>query len=425
MTGIYRVILTIATFVMISTGGMATDGYFSHGIGTHYKMMGGVGISVPRSSLGVAINPAGISFLETRYDLAIALFNPNRQYTVTGNSSLIGYGLYPGTYKSDKPVFFIPSLGANWKLGKKSALGVAIYGNGGMNTEYPEIDGTGVYGGTVPTGISLNQMFINATYAFGLSENHAIGTSLVVGYQWFKAYGLDSFGNISSDPENLSNNDNDNSLGIGFRLGYMGQIGPLHLGAYYQSKLSMGKFGKYKGLYEGQGSFDVPSSFGIGVGVDIGGRLTLLLDYKRIMYTDVPAVANPYVNPILPDFTLNPDFIFLGDNGAMGFGWRDMNVFKFGAEIDLSKQFILRAGYSYGKQPIPDSELLLNILAPAVTENHITAGFTRIFGNDNELNFSFMYAPTSSVTGPNAFDPVAQTIKLEMSQLEFEIGFAF
>ena len=39
MTGIYRVLLSIATLVMISTDIMATDGYFSHGIGTHYKML--------------------------------------------------------------------------------------------------------------------------------------------------------------------------------------------------------------------------------------------------------------------------------------------------------------------------------------------------------------------------------------------------
>jgi long-chain fatty acid transport protein len=424
MKHISKIFLSIAVFVMIGTSVQATDGYFSHGIGTHYKAMGGAGMSIARSSFIVAMNPAGISFLDTRYDLALALFSPNRQYTVTGNPSPGGFGLYPGTNKSDKNVFFVPSLGANWKLSEKSALGVAIYGNGGMNTEYPEIGETGVYGGSAPTGVSLNQMFINATYAFRLGDNHSIGASAVVGYQWFKAYGLESFAMISSDPTNLTNNDNDNSLGIGFRAGYMGQISILHIGAFYQSKISMGKFGKYAGLFEGQGSFDIPSSFGVGVGVDIGEKLTLLLDYKRIMYTDVPSISNPYVSPVGQDMMPNPDFIPLGMDGAMGFGWEDMNVIKFGAEIGLSESFILRAGYSYGKQPIPETEMLFNIVAPAVTENHITAGFTKMFGNSNELNFSFMYAPTGSVEGMNAFDP-AQTIKLEMSQLEFEIGFSF
>jgi long-chain fatty acid transport protein len=33
--------------------------------------------------------------------------------------------------------------------------------------------------------------------------------------------------------------------------------------------------------------------------------------------------------------------------------------------------FTLRAGVSHGDQPIPDSEVLLNILAPAVIETHL------------------------------------------------------
>ena len=110
MKQINKFFLGTALVVMISTSVYATDGYFSHGIGTHYKAMGGAGMSVARSSFIVAMNPAGISFLDTRYDLALAIFSPNRQYTVTGNPSPSGFGLYPGTNKSDKNVFFIPSL---------------------------------------------------------------------------------------------------------------------------------------------------------------------------------------------------------------------------------------------------------------------------------------------------------------------------
>jgi len=109
----FTVFFSIIFIATINTNVQATDGYFSHGYGTHYKMMAGAGLSVPRSSLIVATNPAGISFLDTRYDLAVALFSPNRQYTVSGNPSGMGMGLFPGTTKSDKNVFFIPTLGAN------------------------------------------------------------------------------------------------------------------------------------------------------------------------------------------------------------------------------------------------------------------------------------------------------------------------
>ena len=39
--------------------------------------------------------------------------------------------------ESGSSSFFIPSLGANWQIGENSAFGLAIYGNGGMNTSWP------------------------------------------------------------------------------------------------------------------------------------------------------------------------------------------------------------------------------------------------------------------------------------------------
>jgi hypothetical protein len=37
---------------------------------------------------------------------------------------------------------------------------------------------------------------------------------------------------------------------------------------------------------------------------------------------------------------------------------------------------------------------------------------------------AFMYAPEGSVSGTNPFDP-AQTIKLDMSQFQIDIGYGF
>ena len=82
------------------------------------------------------------------------------------------------------------------------------------------------------------------------------------------------------------------------------------------------------------------------------------------------------------------------------------------------------AGYSYCQQPIPESEVLFNILAPGVVQSHITAGVTRQFANSQELTLAFMYAPKTSVTGPNPLEaPGQQTIQISMSQWQIEIGY--
>ncbi len=77
--------LIVAT-LFISTQTMATDGYFSAGYGTINKGFAGAGIAFYQGSL-INGNPAGAAFLGNKYQFGIDLFNPNRQYTVTGNPS--------------------------------------------------------------------------------------------------------------------------------------------------------------------------------------------------------------------------------------------------------------------------------------------------------------------------------------------------
>ena len=109
-----------------------------------------------------------------------------------------------------------------------------------------------------------------------------------------------------------------------------------------------------------------------------------------------------------------------GDNGG-GFGWRDIDVLKFGVQWEASEQNIFRAGYSHSDQPIPSDQVTFNILAPGVIEDHVTAGYTRVLDDTSEINFEFMYAVEESVKGRNAFDPT-QTIELEMQQFEFGVS---
>jgi long-chain fatty acid transport protein len=68
--------------------------------------------------------------------------------------------------------------------------------------------------------------------------------------------------------------------------------------------------------------------------------------------------------------------------------------------------------------------VLVNILAPAVVEQHFTFGFSVERDNGHELSFAFMYAPEKSVSGPNLFDPTQQ-IELSMDQYELEFAYSF
>jgi long-chain fatty acid transport protein len=384
--------------------------------------MAGAGAALSMNTLAPATNPAANAFLGSRYDLGLGIFKPSRSYTVNGNPSGFPgtFGLTPGTFESDSNTFFIPHLGANWEVGESGAFGVAIYGNGGMNTSWP----TAVYyAGNA--GVDLSQMFVAPTYAVKLGENHGLGLTAIGALQWFEATGVGSFAPFSTDPANLSDNGKDYKLGGGFRFGYMGNLSPyFSLGGSYQTKIWMGKFEKYAGLFAEQGGFDIPANWVIGIAIKPTENFDIALDYQRVMYGDIPSIANPLL-PALGACMMMDASQCLGADAGSGFGWQDMGTIKAGLQLRTESGWIWRAGYSYGEQPIPDSEMLFNILAPGVIEQHVTAGFSKAFGTQ-EISFALMRGLSNTVSGPNPLDPPAmQTIDLQMSQWEFELSWSF
>jgi long-chain fatty acid transport protein len=401
-----------ALLALAAAPAFATDGYFQLGYGTAQNGMGGTGVALSLNTMSPATNPAGNAWV-TGYDVGLALFNPNRQFTVTGSPS--GYpgtfGLTPGTVKSGSTVFLMPSIGANWKLNDRMTLGVAIYGNGGMNTNY---DASVFYAGR--TGVDLMQLYVAPTLTYKIGENHAFGVSPVIGWQSFQAEGLGSFAPYSSSPQNLSNNGHDTSLGWGVRVGYLGKLLPwLSVGASYQTEMEMQKFSNYSGLFAEQGDFDIPENYTIGIAVRPTNEFTFAFDVQQINYSNTESIGNP----MLPNLMKAR----LGDDGGAGFGWRDVTAYKVGIQYVASPTFTVRAGYAYARQPIPDSEVLFNILAPGVIEQHATVGFGVKFGDKTTLNTSIVRAFSKSVSGPNPLEvPGKQTIELKMDQWVFDFG---
>jgi long-chain fatty acid transport protein len=405
----------VAILVLTAVPALATDGYFQLGYGTAQNGMGGAGAALSLNTMSPATNPAGNAWV-TGYDVSVAFFNPNREFTVTGSPS--GYpgtfGLQPGTVKSGTSLFVMPGLGANWKLNDKMTFGVALYGNGGMNTAY---EASVFYAGR--TGVNLIQGYIAPTFTYKVAENHAFGVSPVFGYQRFQVEGVGSFAPYSSSPANLSNNGFDTSLGWGVRVGYLGKFTPwLSVGASYQTEMEMQKFEKYKGLFAEGGDFDIPANWTVGVAIKPAESFTVAFDVQQIYYSNTESIGNP----LLPNLMTAR----LGDGNGAGFGWKDVTAYKLGLQWVASPSLTLRAGYAYAKQPIPESEVLFNILAPGVIEQHITVGASAKVGEKSTVHFAVVRALSHSVTGPNPLEvPGKQTIELKMDQWLFDLGLSF
>jgi long-chain fatty acid transport protein len=247
----------------------------------------------------------------------------------------------------------------------------------------------------------------------------------LLGYQRFKAKGLQAFDNppgfppFTGAPGYVTNNGSDSSTGVGLRVGYQGRLtDTLTIGVAYATKMSMGEFDKYRGLFAENGGFDIPSNFSVGVAFAPTPEVTIAADFGRIYYSDARSVNNPSQPPVAP----------LGAANGPGFGWQDIDVFKLGVSWRMSEAWTLRAGYNRGDNPIIPRDVTFNILAPGVMKEHYTAGFTYALDKANEITGALMVAPRQTVTGASFFDNlfgpgVGGTEKIGMKQTS--IGLAW
>jgi len=422
----------------------ATDGYFAHGYGMKAKGMGGASVAVAQDAFGGANNPATMAFVVNQFAIGVDLFSPSRSAERSGSPP--GAGL-DGSVDSGSNYFGIPEIGYNYMVRPDLALGVTVYGNGGMNTDYPggQIPGASACQGFYPgqssynllcgtgnLGVDLSQLVIAPTLAWKFAPNHAIGIAPLWAYQRFKAYGLQAFDNpmLSTSPGSVTNNGYDNSSGWGVRVGYYGQFTPqFAVGASYSTKISMGDFGKYQGLFAQSGGFDIPANWSLGIAFKPTTQWLLAFDYERIEYGDVPSINNA-ANLLLQCLGGNRSACLGGPSGA-GFGWQSVNVYKLGAQYEIDPQWTVRAGYNYTDNPIQPADVTPNIIAPGVVQNHLTLGATYSWDKKNEITGAFMYAFNNSVQGAslfnNFFPPPQPNMqeRIEMDQWSLGVQWAY
>ena len=405
--------LAVAISLMSAAGlAHATDGYFSDAYGMKAAGMGGAATAMTDDAMGGANNPASMAFVGDRFDIGATIFSPRRSASRSG--STMNGGMFNGSVDSNSNYFVVPELGYNHMLQPNLAVGVTVYGNGGMNTNYPATiaGNTNMLGGTGKLGINLMQLVVAPTLAYKLNATNSIGIAPLLGYQRFEAYGLGGFVGMSSNTSNLTNKGWDDSTGAGVRIGYLGRLTPtFSIGVSYATKMRMTKFSKYSGLFADGGLFDIPENYSAGIAWKATPDLTLAADYERINYGGVSSVGNPSTNSAQ-----------LGAAGGKGFGWKDINVWKLGGEYRYDQQWTFRAGYNHCDNPIQSRDVVFNILAPGVIEDHLTLGATYTLPSGGELTMAYMHAFQKSVSGADGFFGGTDTITMYQNSIGISYG---
>jgi long-chain fatty acid transport protein len=395
------------TCLAFASPASATNGMRMIGSGPVQNSMGGVGVAAPLDSTTVVSNPAGLSALQRRVDLAGMYFNPVVKYEATGGAS-------GSSIDSDRGASYIPTLGVVLPSTDEVTLGLAAVGVSGMGVDYP----ADLYGSKTLT--SYMNMRIAPAASYRVAKGLAFGLAANFMYAQMKYEVAGAAGMLPRDTEG--------AFGYGATVGVAYQpVEKVTLGLAYESKSFFEDFvwdipshtlqtpggpvtvpgGKEKL------DFDQPQSVTLGGAVRPMGGLLVAVDVQWIDWSQTNGDDQP-------EFSSDPRL-----TGAQpwNMGWSDQWVVKVGAELSATKALKLRAGYDYGKNPLDETRAFESIAFPAITEHHVTAGVGYTFG-DLTVNFAAMYMPEAKLSGSNAAQGIA-SYTTKMSQVAFDLGVAY
>jgi long-chain fatty acid transport protein len=405
------VVMALLLTVLLGQPAQALEGYFQHAYGARHKGLAGAGAADGRDATIAIINPAGLVHAQNEIDSAFGLFSPTREMVGSGAP-----GLTPtGKYESNTLEFFIPNLSAAYRVSGNpfvDVVGVSVWGNG-ASTNYRNFDrgggclngGSGMYCGG-PAGVDLQQMFLTLSLAKRITPDLSVGIGPTLARQQFRAKGLSLFAPVS--------NSIDQEWGYGVSGGVEWSVARhLRFGAAIASRTYMGSFEKYAGLLADHGDCDMPAFGQAGIAYDAQPNLTLMLDYQHIAFGSVPCVANPATNMLIAPF---------GAANGPAFGWRDIDAVKFGIEWRYTPNLALRAGYAYNTPLFGSRDVQLDILAPAATQHHLTAGGEWRVDKDWAVEFAGMYAPEATVSGVEVIPGPGHAVEISTQQYEITLG---
>jgi len=407
---------TLLALVAVSGARASTNGDNLLGVGATARALGGVGTAAPQDALGaISGNPAALSFLATElpseFDVSLTFFVPHVAARVGALSADSAAKTYP-----------IPSLGVAGPLGDKNGpwqYGIAAYGVSGLGVDYRQ---TAIDTTLAPTPYplvaggrtQLQILEVAPSLAYKFSAEWSLGLALDVDY------GRLDLGSSTKD-----------GFGVGVQPGVVFRPTPqLSLGASYIS----GKSITYKGVvdFDGDGAADnleleAPQQVAFGAAYEfVPGGLLVAADAKWVNWSDA--------------------------KGYKDFDWRDAWVYGVGVQFDaIPKQLVLRAGYTFGDNPVKAHNNFVGTGAPAnvtnvqgkyvnnyyyetfriigfpaIVEQHVSFGLSYRLGARSTIEAGYTHAFKQTITeqGTNLLG-APTTLSSSLSEDSFELGLKY
>ncbi len=413
--------------LLLAGSAIATNGMNMISYGARSAGMAGADAAVLTDASGVSGNPAVMGKTsEQSIAAGISLLMP--QLNVSNDN--MGLDI-----EGESQVFPLPSLAFATRAGSDSPwiIGIEAYAQGGMGVDFQNFPTSA----TTSDELMSSVMFMRLTGSVGYQVSNAfsLGLSAMAGYA-----GMD----FSMFPESQGGIDVEGLSDIG----YAGKIGmhykmcdKISLGAVYTTETALDmdggtatlNFGSQSGKVEYDArmiDFNWPAELEFGIALKPGSRFLIAADAKMISWSSAMEVVGLEVSSPPDGFPGNPF-----PNGQGGYtntsdfqmNWEDQWVYALGVEYSINPVHAVRAGFNYGKSPVPDE--YLSPLFPAIVEQHATLGYGASLGKWN-LDFAWEHGFENGQTNNNTdltANPFGQGITVDHSQntIHFQTSYSF
>jgi long-chain fatty acid transport protein len=395
-------VAVLALLCLVPAPAYPTNGLNMFGFGAESIAMGGADVAVARDTSAMNTNPAGIARIPGN---------------ATDGYAAIAYPLsvshrdrFGNDLEVSNRLAYLGGGGFTRRLGDGPwTVGIGFFAQGGAGNVYKNV--------ATPFGTTdeLSSLFriakLTPTVAYRFDEKLSLGVSLHVAYADIrqKVFPETSYFD-PADPSRTffgSEVKDMNGFGFGAKLGAMYKVSDrVTLGAVYTSKMdlklrdgtlvaNMSAVGIGKVTYRDVriDGMALPQEVGVGVAVRPVRPLLVAvkvawIDWSGALKTSTLRASNPD-NPAAPSRLALPSTL----------NWRDQYVFAIGIAYDLTEKAILRAGYNYGRNPIPAKSL--NPLMAATTEHHATFGAGYAFSPEWQLSGAVEYSFNNKVKYDN------------------------
>ncbi len=404
---------------LCGTNGMNMEGY-----GSRSTALGGAGTAIDTGTAASMNNPATLLLMkqDARMDFGLGRLGPDVSAEMPGFGSV--------TSASD--AFYMPAFGYA-KRSEKQVFGIAVYGQGGMGTEYTGGSFLGL-GRRLDnmTEVSVGRLML--PYAYQLTEHVGIGGS--VDYVWggmdlCMAMSGQQLMDLANPMSQMSGKASGTLLqaldgampefayfdfangnpyfgeakgdGYAANVGVIFDVNPdLRFGAVYHSstklsdlttndaKVSVGATSPMGYMEMGLvgdvavNDFQWPATYAVGMMYRPANRWRVVADVKQVEWSSV--MDSFRMSFVANDAASNGPMAGMDLRAELYQNWNDQTVYSLGLEYAPAERSAYRIGFNHASSPIPTH--YLNPLFPATVEDHITFGAEHKVGRKSVLSWS-------------------------------------